>query len=223
MKKEILDLETRRRIYNYILTNPGVHFRDISKKLNIKVYNLKYHLHFLQKHSMICAKNENGYLRFYIAQKIGNDDKKILGFLRQKTTRDILLSLQWSLGLTLSELSQFLEKSPSTINFHLNKLIENDIITEAPIINGVIYRPNCKNTFDRKIIGREVIYSLKDPHTVYRIFTTYKKSLLDETTVKIFEEIYPSTSFIKRYRPINHSMDRFIDQFFEMFPHPYHV
>jgi len=223
MKKEILDLETRRRIYNYILDNPGVHFRDISKKLKINLYNLRYHLHFLQKYNMLCVKNENGYLRFFIAQTVGNGDKKLLAFLRQKTTRDILLSLQWCIGLTLSELSQFLEKSPSTINFHLNRLIENHIVVTAPVINGVIYRRNSKDIIDRKLIGREVVYLLKDPAEIYRMFTTYKKSILDEITIKIFEEIYPSPPFFRRYIPLNHSMDRFINQFFEIFPHPYHI
>jgi DNA-binding transcriptional ArsR family regulator len=159
-----------------------------------------------------------------VIHSISNGDKKLLGYLRQEPTRNILLSLQWCLGLTLSELSEFLEKSPSTVSFHLKKLTDNGIVVPAPIKNGVIYRHNRNNMFDRGIVGREIIYTLKDPFAVYRAFTIYKKSILNKTTMEIFETIYSSTSKLKRYRPINYSIDTFFeDLLFDVFPHPYHA
>ena len=76
----ILNLETRRQIYNYIRKNPGVHFRDISRKLKISMYNLDYHLHILKKQGFVIEKKVNNYLRYHTMHSTGNVNKKILGF-----------------------------------------------------------------------------------------------------------------------------------------------
>ena len=43
----ILELEKRRKIYNYILTNPGLHFNEIVRGLQIPKTTLEYHLNYL--------------------------------------------------------------------------------------------------------------------------------------------------------------------------------
>ena len=47
-RSEILNLENRRKIYNYIRDNPGLHLRELSRRLNIAYYNLDYHIRYLK-------------------------------------------------------------------------------------------------------------------------------------------------------------------------------
>jgi len=224
-KNQILNLKTRRKIYKYIKENPGSHLRNISRALDLRIFNLYYHIKFLEKQELIYTKKEDGYLRCFISNSIGNGEKKLLGLLRQKTTRDIVLSILWSFGLSSKELCKILNKSPSTIDFHLKKLVKEDII-EACISNkNVAYIMKKSDILEKEKSGREVIYHIKKGKIVYNTFTIYKDSLLDDATIEIFESIddYYSKIKPKRINTIDNCYNTFLDNIFEVFPHPYHV
>ena len=78
VKKEDLELETRQKIHNYILKNPGLCLNELSRKLNISKSTLNYHLNYLKKLGVIIGKSNGRYIRFYIASKVGNGDKKLI-------------------------------------------------------------------------------------------------------------------------------------------------
>jgi predicted transcriptional regulator len=223
-KKDILDLETRRIIYNYIQKNPCSHFRNISKNLNLKVYNLNYHIKFLQKHGLITSKKEKGYLRFFIANTIGTEEKNILSFLRKKTTRDIIVTILWRYASSLKELCKYLEKSPSTISSHMKKLIENEIITPAPVGDGVIYWHRKNTQLERKTIGRETLYMLKNSELIYKTFIIHKKSILDKETWNIIDslKIHHTNKNAKFIKDWNGAIDDIMEIYYEIFPHPYY-
>jgi len=126
----LLELETRRNIYNLILKNPGVHFSKIAEILQIRTSLVDYHVLFLEKHDLIKSDKETGYKRLYAKGKIGARDKKYLFILRQKTLLKIVLYI---LKMGSSQHKQILENidvSPSTLSYHLKKLIKNGILEE---------------------------------------------------------------------------------------------
>ena len=63
--KNILNLKTRRDIYNHILRKPGVHLNALCKRLNIRKNNVCYHIDILEKNGLIYSSFDDGYLRFY--------------------------------------------------------------------------------------------------------------------------------------------------------------
>ena len=91
--EKIFKVKSRKDIYNFIKKNPGVHFRKISRNLNIPSSTLSYHISYLVKRSLLTKESENGYLRFYISQKIGKNDKKLFNILRETVPRNIILYL----------------------------------------------------------------------------------------------------------------------------------
>ncbi len=74
-----------------------------------------YHLKYLVKREFIVTKKEGRYQRYFIAKKVGNNDKKTLGVLREKTPRDIILYLLCNVGDSQIEISKNLNKNPKTI------------------------------------------------------------------------------------------------------------
>jgi predicted transcriptional regulator len=100
VKKDILVLGSRHKIYNFISENPGSHLRDISRKLNIPKSTLSYHLRFLEKRELIELKNENNRFRYFIAKKYGRFDKKILDLFQEDVPRTIILLLLLYEGYT---------------------------------------------------------------------------------------------------------------------------
>ncbi|UCH72064.1 MAG: hypothetical protein JSW62_00505, partial [Thermoplasmatales archaeon] len=111
MKKgDILELETRREIYNFILKYPGLHLRKLCGEMNTPKTTMKYHLNYLKKHSFVIEKVEGRYTRYYVTNNISNIDKKLINIIRQRAPREIILYLLICTCASQAELSRGLEK-----------------------------------------------------------------------------------------------------------------
>jgi len=77
----------------YHIEHPGLHEREIARKMNISLSTLDYHLHYLEKREMIVSRKDGRYTRYFVSFKVGAQDKKIIAILRQKTPRSIVLFL----------------------------------------------------------------------------------------------------------------------------------
>jgi len=214
-------------IYHYILNNPGVHFRELSRKLNIKIYNLKYHIKILNKKGFITQKKEDGFLRLYVPNKISNSDKIVFSFLRKKTTRNIIIIILYNIATSQRELCEILQKSSSTINDHIRNLLKKNIIEIAPTNKGIVYRKKKPKILKKDLTGREIVFRLTDPATIYRILNEYRETLLDKETKIILDgvNVYVKTGMLKIKSGFfgTNGYDPFIKKFYEVFPHPYHV
>jgi len=168
MEEEDVTLEIRRLIYNYILNNPGMHLRKISKELNIPLGTLRYHLSYLEKKELIISKKEKNLKVYFVSGKLSIKDKNIAPLLQQKRFRDIILVIITYPGLTASEISNKLSIKPSTTSKYLN-ILEN---------RGVI------NT---KKVGREKHYYIIDEKRIMELLLTYKKSFWDLFVDNILE------------------------------------
>jgi len=214
-------------IYQYILNNPGVHFRELSRKLNIKIYNLKYHIKILNKKGVITQKKEDGYLRLYVPNKISNNDKIVFSFLRKKTTRNIIIIILYNIAASQREICEILQKSSSTINVHIKNLLKKNIIEIAPTNKGIVNRKNKPKTLKKDLTGREVVYRLTDATNIYRILNEYRETLLDRETKIILDgiNIFVKNGIVKSKSGFfgTDSYDPLIKEFYEIFPNPYHV
>jgi len=205
-KNEILELETRRRIYNFILNYPGLHFRELSRKISMPKSTLEYHLRYLKKRGLVTATSKGKYARYYIAKKVGVDTKKLFDILRQETPRRILLSMKIYHPVSLEHLVRDLDKASSTISYHLKKLIDADIVERIKVDN-------------------QVKFGLKDEEGLYDFFIQYNESLLDEFVISLVNwitHVRTDVSFRELIGCI-HDTDALIRGLYEIFPHPYHA
>lgn len=92
-KENFLELENRKKIYNYILKNPGIHLQEVSRKTNISYSTLRHHLDYLKKQGLITTKSNRRYTRYYVTQKVGKKDKEIISLVREEIPRKIILLL----------------------------------------------------------------------------------------------------------------------------------
>ena len=231
IKNDILELKTRRRIHSYIVKYPGLHFRELMRKLNLPNGTLRYHLKYLEKRGLITTKSEGGYARYYIINNIGNDQKKIFHLLRQEVPRNIILYLLSQSCASQIELSKSLEKHPKTLEFHLKKLLNRDIIEPAPVNNEGVHVELLGpfKIIDRSPVGKEIIYRLTDPYSTYHSVILYKKRSLNDNFCDILSVQYKFSSWclnsvrktkMKSCKDIDKSIE---ELFYEVFPHPYHV
>jgi len=167
-KKDALDLEIRRSIYNHILKSPGLHERELARVLNIPLSTLDYHLYYIRQRGLIKAKSDGRYKRYYVAGDIGVQEGKVIAILRQKVTRNIIMFLLLHPESTHRDVSNHIELAKSTTTFHLNKLIDLEIITQTKI-------------------GRETKYIISNPDHISDLLIIYKKTFLDKSVDRFLD------------------------------------
>jgi DNA-binding MarR family transcriptional regulator len=99
MKKEAIEFQTRKHIYNTISKHPGLHIRELSRRTDIPFSTMKYHLSYLQKKEFINSRKEEGHTRFYVIEKVNDKHNKILSMLRGEISNKIILYLLFNPGL----------------------------------------------------------------------------------------------------------------------------
>ena len=142
-KKNKNGAKKRLLIYNTILKYPGLHFRELSRKLNIPKSTLEYHLRLLIKQNLIISESEKKYTRYYGLNNVGEVDKKLLKILRQDMPFKIIQFLYLNPKSSQTKICEYIEKDPSTISFHLDKLKNIDLVEINP--NGKKIECKIKN------------------------------------------------------------------------------
>ena len=174
-QEKSMELEIRRKVYNYILRNPGLHERELSRRLKISLSTLDYHLYFLKKRNLITGKASGHYTRYYTSGKIGLKEEKIISALRKKFPRKIIIFLLTEKAATHKQICSHLGVAASTTSFHLKKLTDMKIIS-------------------REETGRESNFKVVNPDHVTDIIISHKKSFLDDAVGRFVDtwlELHP--------------------------------
>ena len=215
----------RRTLYNLILKHPGLHIRGIQRRVNMPYTSLKYHLDYLVKHDLIVLKTYRRYQRYFTKDSMSCESKKIISSLREKTTNEIIIFLLVNVCSSRNELSKELGKDAATVSFHLNKLYELDLIEKAIVNDAGVLLPKHKLAYDRKPVGNEILYKLKNPSLIYDALITYQNSLSEIDNIEHILNYFNymiSDGIPKKIKNRKSSMDSVEEVFFDVFPHPYY-
>lgn len=156
-----LELDARRKIYNVIQKSPGLHFREIQRRLNVATGSLDYHIHFLYKHGLLRQEKDGKYTRYYaLTRNWDTKEKEMLSLLRQKRVRHILIFLIEKKSAAASDIATTLGMTPSTLSWYLKQLAEKNIITLTKR-------------------GRFRFYKVVDKESIIKCLVTHKASFLD--------------------------------------------
>jgi predicted transcriptional regulator len=150
---------TRKRICDVIFKYPGIHFRGIQRKTNLAVGCLKYNLDMLEKSRAIVSEKCGRNLRYY-PPSVNGDNRRLLGILRLKSNRRILVYLLAHPSARFAELAEELNIAGSTLSWHLRRLEQEGVVSSA------------RN-------GNESVYSVINEAEIKKLLTSYKESFLD--------------------------------------------
>jgi predicted transcriptional regulator len=167
-KERILELDVRRKIYNLVQQYAGCHFREIERKSGLSTGSVKYHLDYLAKHNLIKREKEGNNLR-YFPNNFKLQNTKLLGLLRQKSVRNILLYILINENCNHEQIVESVFLSPSTVSWHLKKLENNNIVRSVKE-------------------GRYKSYNiLMEKEEIIRLLIIYKESFLDTLVDRVIE------------------------------------
>jgi len=161
---EVLELEIRRKIYDLIKKNPGIHLSKIPEILGIRKSLVEYHLLFMLRTKVINASKELGYSRFYVSGEVGVKNKKILSILRQEIPLLIVLYIIKNEKAKHKELIEHFKIPASTLSYHLNKLCNKE----------VVYVTRSGEDKGYSIINREEILKILIQYKPYNLIDDFK-------------------------------------------------
>ncbi|HIG92641.1 MAG: transcriptional regulator, ArsR family [archaeon GW2011_AR9] len=170
-EEEALLLDLRKKIYRAIHRFPGLHFRGLQRKIKLGTGNLDYHLNYLEKISLIKIEKSKGNKRFY-PQGLNDYERNILGILRQKNFRKIIVKLLKEKDITHKGIIDYLHISPSSVTWYLGQLIDRNILVLAEK-------------------ERKKYYQLKNKEEIIKVLVTYRESFVDKVVdsfVEAFEK-----------------------------------
>ncbi len=160
-RAQFLELSSRKKIYKEIEKAPGIHFRELQRRTKLAIGSLQYHLEVLQKRHLIKAMKKGKFTRFFpVYGEHSEDEKTTLSLLREESVRRIVLYLIQRRA-TNKQLAKKLGLAPSTVSFHMQKLIEAGLVK-------------------KKRTGKKTYFFLENKQQAKALIIGYKKSFLDE-------------------------------------------
>ena len=129
MKKDMLELETRKKIFDLISKNPGLHLSKIASLLKMRGSLVEYHLFYLEKNNVIKGTRSSGYTRYYVTGRVSHRDKKIISMLRKEVPLKVVLFLLKKDIAQHKDILENIDVAASTLSYHIKNLIDHGLIS----------------------------------------------------------------------------------------------
>lgn len=167
-------------LLSFVQRYPGVHLREIRRRLGIPIGTLDYHLYRLGRQGLVMIRFQGGYKCAYPAVSevlrgpIPEPEKLLLALLRQPVPRALLLHLYLDGPSHPARLAESVDTTASNLSYFLKRL-------EAA---GVLVREGQ---------GATRVVRLLEPKRVHEVLLAYPP--LAETTVdrfvRFWSELHP--------------------------------
>lgn len=152
--------ETRTSIAAVVHDTPGIHFNGIVRALDLATGQVQYHVKRLLAQDDIVSTELYGRTH-YFPTDFEEWDRRALALLRRETTGDIVAVLFERDRARPSEVASELDVARSTVEWHLERLIEQDLVAKR--------RPD----------GNKVVLELTRPEETIELVRDVDPSLLE--------------------------------------------
>lgn len=127
----------RARILEMVHRYPGLHLRDIQRRLSTSPALAEYHLNVLEELRLVTSTVEEGFRRFFPGRSpklpLSREDQRVLGLLRQRVPLAVVLFLFDRTRATHGEIAQALHLRKSTLSFNLKRLERLGVLERAAL------------------------------------------------------------------------------------------
>lgn len=179
-KKEALELDARRQIYDYILATPGTHLRGVHRAVRLPFGQVLYHLNYLEKLDMVVVKKDGKFSRYFIKNLIGRREKEIISVLRHEVPRTIGILLLFFKELSHKQILGHVGVSPSTLSFHLAKMVDAGVVSREQRGRESIYRLVDENATTKTLIRHRASFRCELVDRFCAVFDAFAEGDGDE-------------------------------------------
>ncbi len=171
MQHPSLELGSRKRIYDCIEQNPGLHFREVQRRTGTATGALQYHLDQLEKNHLVRSEKIKNTKHFFSIKEDGvmQREQSIMPLLRQESIRHILIALlSLKRSATMVKIVQLTNLPYSTVSRHLEELNQHGLV-------------------EKKRVGKSFRFSPKNAESIAQLLVTYKTGFLDSAVDQFVE------------------------------------
>lgn len=123
-----LQNQNRAAILDYIGKNPGCTLADLSKNTGVNRGTAKYHLYLLLLQQKVVRKKYGKLAYLFTNGGTHLERKLVYGYVMNPAKRDILNLILDKPGISNKEIAAALQFDPSTIHWHLQQFLEEQMI-----------------------------------------------------------------------------------------------
>lgn len=124
--------DTRRRILELLTECPGLHLREIARRLEVPIGTALHHLDRLHSAGQLVPRRDGRYKRFFPPATVDRRDRDAISTLRRATPLRIVHALLAEGPLTQRQLVERLALSRSTLSPQLARLTLNGLLVRHP-------------------------------------------------------------------------------------------
>ena len=134
---------TKHKVYNYIVSNPGSYFREILRSVKVGQGNLQYILFVLEDEGKIIPRNVGAYKHFYPSDLVeSRTNQNILCILSQEAPREILVFLSKHPGSCQTDIAKHISCTSPTARWYLIKLESLNLVRSRKEAHEMKYYAN---------------------------------------------------------------------------------
>jgi predicted transcriptional regulator len=123
----LLENKIRAKILNYILKNPGVHYRKILTDLNLKMGVLTHHLNMLEQQEFLKSHNDHMYRRYYPPNIRINPAATL-----SPPQANVLQAIRSSPGISQVGIARNLNQDRKVVHYHVKRLSDEGLVNVVP-------------------------------------------------------------------------------------------
>lgn len=162
-------LTSRERVLALVTSQPGLHLRELPRRLGLSLRSVRYHLEGLEEGERVTPHRSGRFARWFAAGAFSTEDRTLISALRVRGQRAILSELLREGPMRFASLEKATGLSSATLVQYLHRLSSDALIEAAE---------------DRR-------YRLRDPSAMDLRLSVYRErfpDLLADAARQIFDE-----------------------------------
>ncbi len=120
-----LDHDGRARVFKTIEETPGVYLSAVSQQTDLSLSTIRHHLRVLEREDLVMSAKVHGKRRFY---PTNSEQLELTAVLDDEATANVIEALCRLGPTSVSNLADDLDRDPSTVTHHLQRLNDDGIV-----------------------------------------------------------------------------------------------
>lgn len=123
-----LSHDVRARIAEEVDASPGITLTELADRSDASLSSIRYHLRVLEAERLLTSEKIHGNRRFF---PNGTANEELFAALDDEPTGTIIRELRAREAASVGELVQMVDRSYSTVSYHLDRLSQDGLVVQA--------------------------------------------------------------------------------------------
>jgi len=155
-KENALESPQRRKILRFVKRNPGLHFREISRRVPLTRGTLDYHMKTMESVGLLKTVSGRGRIHYFVADApYSAEEETLIIALRNESLRRIITGIYLNQGACNEEIAEDVGLSGATVREHVRYLEDLGVVIAER--DGRYVRYTLAKNYSRILTGMRIV------------------------------------------------------------------